>query len=155
MKKTRLRWNCNLQNFQEITKFVLIIKMQVSHHEVSSSAATPMNSSSSHFYLYFYKTGIVYYIKFFYSFLTCRWKFHLLWSMIYRIELFHCDQWWINKCRYSQAIMLKPGSEIRDMWTAFPLPLDFKVYMFNVTNADEIMQGGKPKLNEVGPFFYE
>lgn len=51
--------------------------------------------------------------------------------------------------------MLKPGSEIRDMWTAFPLPLDFKVYLFNVTNPDEIMQGAKPKLNEVGPFFYE
>ncbi|XP_014467437.1 PREDICTED: sensory neuron membrane protein 1-like isoform X2 [Dinoponera quadriceps] len=59
------------------------------------------------------------------------------------------------RSQIKKAIALKPGSEIREMWTAFPLPLDFKVYMFNVTNADEIMQGGKPKLQEVGPFFYD
>jgi hypothetical protein len=55
----------------------------------------------------------------------------------------------------SQQIALKPGNEIRDMWSHFPLPLDFKVYLFNVTNADEIQEGKKPKLQEVGPFFYE
>ncbi|XP_011149856.2 sensory neuron membrane protein 1 isoform X2 [Harpegnathos saltator] len=59
------------------------------------------------------------------------------------------------RSQIKKAIALKPGSEIRGMWTSFPLPLDFKVYLFNVTNADEIMQGGKPKLNEIGPFFYD
>lgn len=51
--------------------------------------------------------------------------------------------------------MLKPGSEIREMWSNFPLPLDFKVYMFNITNPTEIAEGKKPKVQEVGPFFYE
>lgn len=54
-----------------------------------------------------------------------------------------------------QQIALKPGNEIRDMWSQFPFPLDFKVYLFNVTNMDEIQEGKKPKLQEVGPFFYE
>ncbi|XP_011635608.1 sensory neuron membrane protein 1-like isoform X1 [Pogonomyrmex barbatus] len=59
------------------------------------------------------------------------------------------------RSQIKKAIALKPGSEIREMWTAFPLPLDFKIYLFNVTNPDEINEGGKPKLKEVGPFFYD
>lgn len=61
----------------------------------------------------------------------------------------------VLKWQIKKQICLKPGTEIRDMWTAFPLPLDFKVYLFNVTNAEEIQEGKKPKLQEVGPFFYD
>lgn len=50
---------------------------------------------------------------------------------------------------------MKPGTEIRDMWSVVPFPLDFKVYMFNITNPDEIKEGKKPRVQEVGPFFYE
>ncbi|XP_012225459.1 sensory neuron membrane protein 1-like isoform X1 [Linepithema humile] len=67
--------------------------------------------------------------------------------------------WWgfpaILRSQIKKAIALKPGSEIREMWSNFPLPLDFKVYLFNVTNPDEIKEGKKPKLQEVGPFFYD
>ncbi|XP_070515757.1 sensory neuron membrane protein 1-like isoform X1 [Cardiocondyla obscurior] len=59
------------------------------------------------------------------------------------------------KSQIKKAIALKPGSEIREMWSNFPLPLDFKVYLFNITNADEIKEGQKPKVQEVGPFFYD
>lgn len=61
----------------------------------------------------------------------------------------------ILRSQIKKAIMLKPGSEIREMWTNFPLPLDFKVYMFNITNPDEIAKGQKPKVQEIGPFFYD
>ncbi|KAH0954151.1 hypothetical protein HN011_012146 [Eciton burchellii] len=61
----------------------------------------------------------------------------------------------ILRWQIKKQIALKPGNEIRDMWSHFPLPLDFKVYLFNVTNADEIQEGKKPKLQEVGPFFYD
>lgn len=44
---------------------------------------------------------------------------------------------------------------MREMWSKFPLPLDFKIYLFNVTNPKEIAQGEKPIVKEVGPFFYE
>lgn len=35
-----------------------------------------------------------------------------------------------------------------------PQPVDFKVYIFNVTNVDEIQKGGQPKLEEIGPYVY-
>ncbi|XP_050445095.1 sensory neuron membrane protein 1-like [Cataglyphis hispanica] len=59
------------------------------------------------------------------------------------------------RSQIKKAIALKPGSEIREMWSNFPLPLDFKIYMFNITNPDEIVQGQKPIVQEVGPFFYD
>ncbi|XP_011159294.2 sensory neuron membrane protein 1 isoform X2 [Solenopsis invicta] len=59
------------------------------------------------------------------------------------------------RSQIKKAIALKPGSEIREMWSAFPLPLDFKIYLFNITNPNEIAEGKKPKLQEVGPFFYD
>lgn len=52
-------------------------------------------------------------------------------------------------------INLKPGSEIRQMFTKVPFALDFKVYMFNVTNPMEIQNGALPALQEVGPFCFE
>lgn len=44
---------------------------------------------------------------------------------------------------------------MRDMFTEVPFPLDFKIYLFNVTNKAEVNTGGKPKLQEVGPFYFE
>lgn len=44
---------------------------------------------------------------------------------------------------------------MRDMFTEVPFPLDFKIYLFNVTNKEEVFRGGKPKLQEVGPYYFE
>lgn len=35
------------------------------------------------------------------------------------------------------------------------MPLTFKIYVFNVTNTEEINNGEKPKLAEIGPYVYE
>ncbi|XP_065087461.1 sensory neuron membrane protein 2 isoform X2 [Ochlerotatus camptorhynchus] len=39
-------------------------------------------------------------------------------------------------------------------WEAIPQPLDFKVYIFNVTNPYEVQMGRRPRVVEVGPFVY-
>lgn len=54
-----------------------------------------------------------------------------------------------------QERKLKPGSEVRGFWEFFPWPLSFKVYVWNVTNANEVNNGAKPILQETGPYYYE
>ncbi|CAD1478955.1 unnamed protein product [Heterotrigona itama] len=59
------------------------------------------------------------------------------------------------RSQIKKQIALKPNSEMRGLWSHFPLPLDFKIYLFNVTNPMEITAGEKPIVEEVGPFFYD
>ena len=49
------------------------------------------------------------------------------------------------------------GSLAFKSWQQLPesVELQLKVYMFNITNKDEILQGAKPELQEVGPFVYD
>ncbi|XP_055621367.1 sensory neuron membrane protein 2 isoform X2 [Toxorhynchites rutilus septentrionalis] len=39
-------------------------------------------------------------------------------------------------------------------WEVIPQPLDFKVYLFNVTNPYEVQMGRRPRVVEVGPYIY-
>ncbi|EDW09217.2 uncharacterized protein Dmoj_GI19165 [Drosophila mojavensis] len=61
----------------------------------------------------------------------------------------------IFKQLIKRSVNLKPGSETRQLWEKMPFPLSFKVYVFNVTNSANIEAGGKPQLQEVGPFVYD
>ncbi|CAO1333390.1 unnamed protein product [Diamesa hyperborea] len=54
-----------------------------------------------------------------------------------------------------ESVELKHGTDQYNRWKEMPQPLDFKVYIFNVTNGDEVMVGLVPKLVEVGPFVYK
>lgn len=54
-----------------------------------------------------------------------------------------------------QQVGLKPGSDIRALYTKVPFPVDFKIYLFNITNSEEVTKGAKPKLQEVGPYVFE
>ncbi|XP_049292374.1 sensory neuron membrane protein 2 isoform X2 [Anopheles funestus] len=53
-----------------------------------------------------------------------------------------------------EATELRQGTDQYKRWEALPQPLDFKVYIFNVTNPYEVMQGRRPKVVEVGPYVY-
>ncbi|KAL7302088.1 hypothetical protein TKK_0005317 [Trichogramma kaykai] len=54
-----------------------------------------------------------------------------------------------------QISALRKGGVIRKIWSKLPFPIEFRFYMFNVTNPREIDQGAQPIVQEVGPFIYE
>ncbi|XP_058800682.1 sensory neuron membrane protein 1-like [Phymastichus coffea] len=54
-----------------------------------------------------------------------------------------------------KMVNLKPGTDVRALWSKIPFEIDFKIYLFNVTNPNEIKNGAKPIVNEVGPYFFE
>jgi hypothetical protein len=54
-----------------------------------------------------------------------------------------------------KELNLKPGTQVRETWEKPPFHLDFKVYIFNITNPLEVVQGKKPILEEIGPYFFE
>ncbi|XP_077290681.1 sensory neuron membrane protein 2-like [Arctopsyche grandis] len=54
-----------------------------------------------------------------------------------------------------KSVVLEKGSEAFERWEEVPFPVDFKVYIFNITNGPEVIAGGKPNLTEVGPYIYK
>ncbi|KAI1286743.1 Lysosome membrane protein 2 [Halotydeus destructor] len=67
----------------------------------------------------------------------------------------------ITRHRYTNSISieevtpLEAGSDSLERWQSTDAPLTFKIYLFNITNADEIKQGSvSPRLQEVGPYVF-
>lgn len=54
-----------------------------------------------------------------------------------------------------QQTVLEEGTEQFERWVNTPQPLDFKVFIFNVTNPNEIMKGATPTVKEIGPYIYK
>lgn len=54
-----------------------------------------------------------------------------------------------------QNLQLKQGSQMRVLFDRIPFPLEVKVYLFNLTNPNEVMNGGRPHLQEIGPYIFE
>lgn len=50
--------------------------------------------------------------------------------------------------------MLEEGTEQFERWVNIPQPLLFKIFIFNVTNPKEVLNGGVPRVKEVGPYVY-
>lgn len=51
-------------------------------------------------------------------------------------------------------MQIKRDTEQYDRWKEIPQPVDFKVYIFNVTNVEEIQKGFQPRVEEIGPYVY-
>jgi len=52
-------------------------------------------------------------------------------------------------------IRIEKGNEIWDALENMEAKILFKVYLFNITNPDEVYNGGTPNLEQVGPYVYE
>lgn len=55
----------------------------------------------------------------------------------------------------TKNIRLMPGTATRDMYLKIPFPLTFNIYLFNVTNPDDVLKGKTPVVQEVGPYVFE
>ncbi|GLV36663.1 epithelial membrane protein [Carabus blaptoides fortunei] len=55
----------------------------------------------------------------------------------------------------NHEVTLKEGARVFKLWSKPPVTPVIKVYVYNVTNADEFLNNGsKPILDEVGPYTY-
>uniref|UniRef100_A0A0A9YZJ9 Scavenger receptor class B member 1 n=1 Tax=Lygus hesperus TaxID=30085 RepID=A0A0A9YZJ9_LYGHE len=61
---------------------------------------------------------------------------------------------WVNFF-IDRHITLKDGGQVFEMWKKPPVVPVMRVYVYNVTNADDFLNNGdKPILDELGPFVY-
>ncbi|KRF84429.1 sensory neuron membrane protein 2 isoform X3 [Drosophila virilis] len=56
--------------------------------------------------------------------------------------------------KVEQSVIIADGSEQYKRFVNLPQPLNFKVYIFNVTNPDMIQNGAIPIVEEIGPYVY-
>nr|WBU77220.1 sensory neuron membrane protein [Odontothrips loti] len=56
--------------------------------------------------------------------------------------------------KIGKSVGLRKPNEMRQMWSKSPIAIDFRVYMFNVTNPEEAAKGAIPIVTEVGPYYY-
>nr|ANG08490.1 sensory neuron membrane protein 2 [Trichogramma dendrolimi] len=54
-----------------------------------------------------------------------------------------------------QKVALKPGWQMRNLWSKLPFPIYYQFYVFNVTNPEQVAEGEKPIVQEVGPYTYD
>ncbi|XP_039606711.1 lysosome membrane protein 2a [Polypterus senegalus] len=56
--------------------------------------------------------------------------------------------------RLKSNIVLKNGSDVFKAWENPPPPVYIQFFFFNVTNSEDILQGKKPSVTQVGPYTY-
>eukprot|EP00092_Neocalanus_flemingeri_P084124 GFUD01105638.1.p1 GENE.GFUD01105638.1~~GFUD01105638.1.p1 ORF type:complete len:511 (-),score=100.83 GFUD01105638.1:901-2433(-) len=55
---------------------------------------------------------------------------------------------------YKSQLVLSPESGSFPMWQDLPTPMLASMYLFNVSNPDEVSKGAKPELEEFGPYVF-
>jgi len=57
----------------------------------------------------------------------------------------------------NKSLVISPTSEKYYLWEDPPVSPEFRIYLFNITNAENWLKGSdlKIKVNQVGPFVYK
>nr|AWT23248.1 SNMP1a [Hycleus cichorii] len=61
----------------------------------------------------------------------------------------------IFKAIVKSQTALRPGNIVRKYYLKLPIPLDFRVYFFNISNPEQVQNGEVPDLMEIGPYCYD
>nr|QLI62111.1 sensory neuron membrane protein 1 [Streltzoviella insularis] len=61
----------------------------------------------------------------------------------------------VLKSQLKKEMALSQKTDVRQMWQKIPFALDFKIYLFNYTNPEEVQKGGIPIVKEVGPYHFD
>lgn len=54
-----------------------------------------------------------------------------------------------------QNLTLRPNYIVRSLYLKVPFPLKFRLYVFDLLNKEEFMNGEKPRFKEIGPYVFE
>ncbi|XP_078666182.1 scavenger receptor class B member 1-like isoform X2 [Branchiostoma floridae x Branchiostoma belcheri] len=54
----------------------------------------------------------------------------------------------------TKMMVLQEGSFIYNFWKDIPIPIYMQFYLFEILNVDEVMKGGKPAVQQRGPYTY-
>lgn len=53
-----------------------------------------------------------------------------------------------------KKLIIAPESEMVEKFQETPVPIYFQIWIFNLTNAEEVLEGEKPILKQLGPYTY-
>jgi len=56
---------------------------------------------------------------------------------------------------FYKECQLKPGTVIYKLWRNPPVPFYISIYVFDLVNEKEFLNGDKPNLIQRGPFVYK
>ena len=60
----------------------------------------------------------------------------------------------VNRRQILASMALTPGSDRLASWLQPPVQPYMEAYAFHIKNPDEVLEGKKPHVEEVGPFVY-
>ncbi|XP_078574978.1 scavenger receptor class B member 1-like [Branchiostoma floridae x Branchiostoma japonicum] len=54
----------------------------------------------------------------------------------------------------TKMMVLQEGSFIFSFWKDIPIPIYMQFYLFDILNVEEVLKGGKPAVEQRGPYTY-
>ena len=60
----------------------------------------------------------------------------------------------VIKSQIEETVVISPESQTYENWVNISNPVYMQFWLFNVTNVQDVLAGGKPNVSEIGPFTY-